>query len=72
MVVITDEQASDGITPAWAPNSYIINVAPYQNGIGSDSGWTRISGFSERAVDWMSIEETGKLLSETDPESNDS
>lgn len=65
-VVITDEQSHDGIGPAFCLKSYVINVAPYQNGVGSDQGWTKINGFSERTIDWLALEETGRLLGDVE------
>jgi hypothetical protein len=57
VVVVTDEQSHDGIATAWAPCSYLINVAPYKPGLDVSQGWRRISGWSDRVVDWMLIEE---------------
>lgn len=59
IVVVTDEQTHDGITPSWAPHGYIINVAPYKPGLDTSGGWTRINGFSERVVEWMAAGESG-------------
>ena len=69
IIVITDEQAHDGIIPCWAEHGYIVNVAPYKPGLDTHNGWTRISGWSERLVDWISYEETGKTLAEEEDES---
>lgn len=66
LVVITDEQTHDGNYPAWAPHAYIINVAGYKPGLETSAGWSRISGWSERVVDWMAITETGALLGTED------
>jgi hypothetical protein len=63
LVVITDEQAADGIIAAWAPKAYLINVAPYAPGLDTVHGWSRVSGWSERVVDWIALEETGEILS---------
>lgn len=60
IIVVTDEQSQDGIEPAWAQYSYLINVAPYKPGLDTHSGWTRISGWSEKVVDWMRLEEQGR------------
>jgi len=57
VIVITDEQSQDGIAPAWAPHSYLINVAPYKPGLDTSQGWTRINGWSDRVVDWILMEE---------------
>lgn len=58
IIVITDEQAHDGLVPAWSRYGYLINVAPYKPGLDVSGGWTRISGFSERVVEWMTAEES--------------
>lgn len=33
------------------------NVDFYEPGLDTSSGWTRISGFSERVVDWIALTE---------------
>jgi hypothetical protein len=53
LIVITDEQSHDGILPAWTKKAYVINLAPYQNGISYGNGWTHIDGWSERVVDYI-------------------
>lgn len=45
MIVITDEQSHDHV-PTNVKNSYMINVASNQNGVGYGS-WKHIDGFSE-------------------------
>jgi 60 kDa SS-A/Ro ribonucleoprotein len=57
VIVVTDEQSHDGIAVAWAPHSYLFNVAPYKPGLDTSRGWTRINGWSDRVVDWMAMEE---------------
>jgi hypothetical protein len=57
VVLITDEQAHDGIIHPWTAHSYVINVAPYKPGLSTDGGWVRINGWSERAIEWMAIHE---------------
>lgn len=57
MFVITDEQSHDEI-PSFDGKGYIINVAPYKPALPTKGGsWTRISGFSERIIDWVRVEE---------------
>ena len=58
VLVITDEQSQDGIAAAWAPRSYLLNVAPYKPGLDVHHGWVRINGWSERVVDWLRWHET--------------
>lgn len=59
VVVITDEQACDGIDPLPKDvrHGYVVNVAAYAPGLALDGRWTRINGFSERIVDFMRYEE---------------
>ncbi len=58
VILLTDEQAHDGIHPAWANHSYIINVAPYQPGLETGGRWVRINGWSERIIDWIKANES--------------
>lgn len=58
VIVVTDEQSSDGMLAAWAPKSYIVNVAPYAPGLDTSQGWTRINGWSDRILDWIAMEES--------------
>jgi len=63
MIVVTDEQDC-GVGSADSPqnakpfgtHNYLINVASYQNGVGSDA-WTRVNGFSEAILDWIAASE---------------
>lgn len=63
VIVITDEQDCDiGVKASGAkklaPNNYIINVGVYEPALPvTGAGWTRISGMSERVVDWIMEEE---------------
>jgi len=52
IIIITDEQSSSPISNPKA-KGYIINVASYQNGIGYNSGWTHINGWSEAVLDYI-------------------
>lgn len=53
MIVITDEQSHDGNSAAFVPKSYLINVAPYKNGVSYGNGWVHIDGWSERVIDYI-------------------
>jgi 60 kDa SS-A/Ro ribonucleoprotein len=63
MIVVTDEQDC-GVGSADSPqnakpfgtHNYLVNVASYQNGVGSDA-WTRVNGFSEAIMDWIAASE---------------
>lgn len=63
VILITDEQAEDGMIPSWGKdNGFVVNVAPYAPGLDTSGKWTRINGWSERVLDWVSYSETGKPL----------
>jgi 60 kDa SS-A/Ro ribonucleoprotein len=71
IVVVTDEQAngmgdarSNPLIKAWTKYAYLINVAPYAPGLDTSGGWTRVNGWSDRIVDWISYEETGRIVGE--------
>jgi len=64
VIVITDEQDCDdpSVKASEAPKlgeyNYILNVGVYEPALPvMGAGWTRISGFSERVVDWIAVEE---------------
>jgi 60 kDa SS-A/Ro ribonucleoprotein len=59
LLVVTDEQSHDGILPAWTRKAYVVNVAPYKNGLSYGNGWTHIDGWSERVVDYIFAVEKG-------------
>lgn len=56
IIVVTDEQSGDEVS-APAAKGYIINVAPYQNGVGYGK-WAHIDGWSERIFDFIYALET--------------
>lgn len=51
IILITDEQSSDGITDPRG-RGYCINVGTCRNGVGYGK-WTNITGFSERVVKFI-------------------
>lgn len=53
VIVITDEQSQDGIAEPWTEKAYVINVAPYKNGVSYRNGWTHIDGWSETVVEFI-------------------
>ena len=57
LIVVTDEQSHDGILPAWTRKAYVVNVAPYKNGLSYGNGWTHIDGWSERVVEYVAAVE---------------
>jgi hypothetical protein len=67
LIIITDEQAADGIRKAWTPNAYVVNVAPYKNGVSYGNGYTHVDGFSERILDYIrEVEGYNPEFSETE------
>lgn len=57
LIVITDEQATDGrVPPPVAKHAYMVNVASYKNGVGYGK-WTYIDGFSEGIIRWIAESE---------------
>jgi len=61
LIVITDEQATDGRIPApVAPLAYMINVASNRNGVGYGK-WIHLDGFSEGVLRWILAAESGLL-----------
>ncbi|MBT9151449.1 MAG: hypothetical protein DDT40_01644 [candidate division WS2 bacterium] len=58
LIVFTDEQTHD-VVPDIPGNGYIVNVAPYKNGIGYGA-WTHIDGFSEAILDYIVLDKGRK------------
>lgn len=57
VIMITDMQSNDEVGRISIPG-YYVNVAPYAPALPArGNGWTIISGFSERIVDWIREEE---------------
>lgn len=52
LIVITDEQSADRVPDPVSARAYMINVAPYKNGVGYGR-WTHIDGFSEGVLRFM-------------------
>lgn len=53
LVVVTDEQSHDRVPSPTARMSWLINVAPYENGCGYESGWNRVNGWSEGVLKYI-------------------
>ena len=54
LIIITDEQSSDRmVNPLKDKPGYILNVASYQNGVGTKNGWTTITGWSETSLRYI-------------------
>jgi len=61
LVVITDEQSGDRVPePSTAKPAYMINVAPYEHGVGYGS-WVHIDGFSEATLKFIQALESEEL-----------
>lgn len=59
LIVVTDEQTHDGAAPLGpTTKGYLVNVAANRPALALDGNWTRISGFSERLVDYVRWEES--------------
>ena len=56
LIVITDEQSHDSVPASTATHAYMVNVGAYQHGVGFGP-WVRISGFSERLLDFVAAHE---------------
>ncbi|MDR5654484.1 TROVE domain-containing protein [Ruixingdingia sedimenti] len=55
LVVITDEQGSDGALPPAKGKfgGYLVNVAAYENGVAHGKTWTQVSGWSEGIIKFI-------------------
>jgi len=51
LIILTDEQSHDKV-PDPIGKGYVINVAPYKNGVGYGP-WLHIDGFSEAIIDYI-------------------
>ena len=56
IIVLTDEQSSDRVPPV-SMKAYICNVSVEQHGVGYDSGWKHVHGWSEHIVRYIQNEE---------------
>jgi 60 kDa SS-A/Ro ribonucleoprotein len=54
LIVLTDEQSADDLRTVQRPEPqrYLINVAPYQYGVGYGA-WVHIDGWSERVLEFI-------------------
>lgn len=52
IIVLTDEQAHDTVQTPKCGARYMINVAPYKNGVGYGP-WVHIDGFSSATLDFI-------------------
>ena len=52
LIVVTDEESQTPVGDPRLPQSYLINVASTQRGIGTGP-WVRITGFSEAVLDYI-------------------
>lgn len=57
IIIITDEQSHQAISaPGGRGRGYVINVAPYEHGIGYGA-WTHVDGWSEAALSYVAATE---------------
>lgn len=58
LIVITDEQSSDGSgTPRTGSAAYIMNVSSYEHGVGNTKEWTTVSGWSQHLLRYIAVME---------------
>ena len=57
IIIVTDEQSHQALSAPQSNRAYVINVAPYQNGIGYGR-WNHIDGWSENVVKWVAAYES--------------
>ena len=64
--IITDEQSHQALSQ---PNGrgYVVNVAPYENGIGYGE-WTHIDGWSEAVLSYVAAAESGAIVAAAEEE----
>ena len=65
IVIITDEQSHEAISAPRGPG-YVVNVAPYKNGIGYGA-WTHIDGWSEAVLAYVGAAENAQLSGRVSP-----
>ena len=65
IIIITDEQSHQDISAPKA-RGYVVNVAPYEHGIGYGD-WTHIDGWSEAVLAYIGAAENSAPVS-ADPE----
>lgn len=60
LIVITDEQSHDSLTAKLPGITYVVNVGPYKPALSFFEGTHRISGWSDRLLDWIIASESEK------------
>ena len=70
LIVVTDEQSHDEVPSlnGHRARGWLINVASYQNGVGFESGWDRVNGWSDSVIRYIHEVEAmgaGELLTAT-------
>lgn len=66
IIIVTDEQGHTVPEKGW--KGYIVNCASYAPGLETGGKVQRINGLSDRILDWVSFEETGAILTATEPD----
>ncbi len=59
LIVITDEQSHDPVREPRAKDAWMLNVAPYKNGVGYENGWKRVNGWSDAVIKYIAHIEAG-------------
>ena len=66
IVIITDEQSHQSLSPPKG-RGYVVNVAPYENGIGYGE-WVHIDGWSEAVLSYVAAAESGAVVAAAEEE----
>ncbi len=53
LIVFTDEQVHDTLPPPRARRAWMVNVAPYRNGVGYGRHWLHVDGFSAAVLHYI-------------------
>ena len=69
IIIITDEQSHEAISAPKGPG-YVVNVAPYEHGIGYGA-WTHINGWSEAVLSYIGAAENVQRTQGGSPEGLD-
>lgn len=66
VIVITDEQSHQSLSPP-KRRGYVVNVAPYENGIGYGE-WTHVDGWSEAVLSYVAAAESVAVVAAAEEE----
>jgi len=54
LIILTDEQSHQTLSNPQTDKGYVVNVAPYKNGIGYGA-WHHVDGWSEAIIDYIQL-----------------